>query len=395
MFTVLESKGILRAATEETFLAALHREKDPLSAEFIRTFRSAPFWGKYYIDRFEAACKKTSFDIKFALPKNAAGKEALDIAAVYGFRSLHPDCLYLSPWMFVQWFTYIRLLPPLHKGENLTKWTPAGLQKYRNAVKQKCLADVAFLAGEDYEVDEAKLRGKDHYFPYPDNPKLFHGKVPASYTKFRNSWLLRRRERPAVPCAENTPMPSRRKSKEFRSKVMSVYHRPWTLFPKLCNTFVPYISEVRFTQAQLLQLRSTQLREEDTDEEAPEPDIRAAWKEYLQSLLPHDFTQIRNFLMASVAEGRSFEEEEQGQQRGEALRAPFTLEEVHNALKINQTQQKYSATGESCSDEENNDTKKKNTRSKQVDAATALAEKLTALIAVSYTHLTLPTKRIV
>ena len=384
MFTVLESKGILRAATEETFLSALHNEDDPLSAEFIRTFRSQSFMGKYYIERFEAACKKESFDVRFALPKNAVAKEMWDVAAGYGFRSLHPDTLYMTPWLFVQWFQHILLLAPCRKRGDLTKWTVAGKQKYRNAVIQKCVSDVVFIAGEDYELDPTKLRGKDYYFPYPDNPSLFHGKVPASYTKFRHTWILRRRERPVVPCSEATPMPSRRKSKEFRSKIMSVYHRPWTLFPNLDNSFVPYVSDLRFTQAQLLQLHTTKLTQTETDEVEPHllPDIRAAWKEHLRTLLPHTFVQTRNFLMASIAEGRSFEEEEKGPTRGEALRAPFTLDEVHHALKLDNAERQLSATGENLSDDENNEIKKRNKRSKQVDEATALAEQLTALIDV-------------
>ena len=38
MFTTLESKGILRVATEEFLLSSRYKAHDPLAAEFIRTF---------------------------------------------------------------------------------------------------------------------------------------------------------------------------------------------------------------------------------------------------------------------------------------------------------------------------------------------------------------------
>ena len=37
-------------------------------------------------------------------------------------------------------------------------------------------------------------------------------------------------------------------------------------------------------------------------------DLRAAWKEYTRKVLPHAFTQIRNFLLVSISEGRSFDD---------------------------------------------------------------------------------------
>ena len=37
-------------------------------------------------------------------------------------------------------------------------------------------------------------------------------------------------------------------------------------------------------------------------------DLRAAWKEYTRKVFPHAFTQIRNFLLVSISEGRSFDD---------------------------------------------------------------------------------------
>ena len=48
-FSVLESKGILRTATEEFLLASKYRPDDELNAEFIRTFRHRRFMGMSYL----------------------------------------------------------------------------------------------------------------------------------------------------------------------------------------------------------------------------------------------------------------------------------------------------------------------------------------------------------
>jgi hypothetical protein len=41
-------------------------------------------------------------------------------------------------------------------------------------------------------------------------------------------WILRRRQRPMVPAPVGCPMPSRKQSKQNRSKIYSVYLRSWT-----------------------------------------------------------------------------------------------------------------------------------------------------------------------
>ena len=53
-FTVLESKGILRTATEEFLLSSRYKPHDELAAEFIRTFRHTFFHGLYFVKRYEA-----------------------------------------------------------------------------------------------------------------------------------------------------------------------------------------------------------------------------------------------------------------------------------------------------------------------------------------------------
>ena len=64
MFTSLEGKGILRTAVEEFLLASEYSPSDELSAEFLRTFRHAHFWGKPYLDRLEALKKQTEVTLE-------------------------------------------------------------------------------------------------------------------------------------------------------------------------------------------------------------------------------------------------------------------------------------------------------------------------------------------
>ena len=65
MFTTLESKGILRVATEEFLLSPRYKAHDPLAAEFIRTFRVQNFPDTFFIERYEALCKgDSSIDVR-------------------------------------------------------------------------------------------------------------------------------------------------------------------------------------------------------------------------------------------------------------------------------------------------------------------------------------------
>ena len=124
-------------------------------------------------------------------------------------------------------------------------------------------------------------------------------------------------------------MPGRRQSKEKRSKICAVYLRPWTLFPYGGTVDVPFLSDLQFTRAQL----QRRAQEDRTGcDELEIGDIRAAWKDYTRRTLPHAFTQIRNFMLASIAEGRNFEEEEESMKRGGALRCSLSLADVEKAL---------------------------------------------------------------
>ena len=74
MFTTLESKGIVRTATQEFHPAADHNEKDNLSAEFIRTCKHADFHGAQFLQFADVALEgKQQVEGKL-LPQSRASK---------------------------------------------------------------------------------------------------------------------------------------------------------------------------------------------------------------------------------------------------------------------------------------------------------------------------------
>ena len=75
-------------------LASRYKPHDPLAAEFIRTFRDRNFPGKHYLDRYDAMVGVSNqMDVNLLLPRAEANKKVVDIDALYGFRSDHPDLL--------------------------------------------------------------------------------------------------------------------------------------------------------------------------------------------------------------------------------------------------------------------------------------------------------------
>ena len=54
MFATLEGKGVLRASIEEFTLSPRRRSRDPLAAEFVRTFRHRGSRGKSNLDYYDA-----------------------------------------------------------------------------------------------------------------------------------------------------------------------------------------------------------------------------------------------------------------------------------------------------------------------------------------------------
>ena len=101
--------------------------------------------------------------------------------------------------------------------------------------------------------------------------------------------------------------------------------QPWTLFPQGGTAEVPFLRDLQYTKGELLS------KDSEADPSL-QPDVRAAWKEYLHRILPHAYTQIRNFMLASIAEGRNFEDEEDSFKRGEAVRCDLTKTDLEHIL---------------------------------------------------------------
>ena len=79
MFSVLEGKGILRTCTEDFMLASQYKPHDPSAAEFIRTFRHQHFFGKYYLNRYDALYEqKETVDIRIQMPRHGLGENVPD-----------------------------------------------------------------------------------------------------------------------------------------------------------------------------------------------------------------------------------------------------------------------------------------------------------------------------
>ena len=115
------------------------------------------------------------------------------------------------------------------------------------------------------------------------------GTEPKNYNIFRNSWILRRRMYPVVPCPENTPLLHRKTSKQIRSKRALVYLTPWTLSSRLATSTVPTLWKLGFTS--------------QMTEKTSQNGLRHAWKKYIAATLPHASIQIHNFLLNCLSEG--------------------------------------------------------------------------------------------
>ena len=74
-------------------------------------------------------------------------------------------------------------------------------------------------AGVDYVIRPRRFVHDDIYI-YP-----MRKDAGESYERFRNTWFLRRRLKPHVPCPEMRPMPNSKMTSEQRSKILSVYLR--------------------------------------------------------------------------------------------------------------------------------------------------------------------------
>ena len=308
MFTVLESKGILRTATEEFALSAKYHAQDDLSAECIRTCRSEPFHGSKFLTRVEAVAQGAKkMEIKTLLPDAKYGTPSLDVVSMYGFRPKEKDLWYLSPWEFTRWFRCHKLKAP-SAGYTLTTLTKEGLRKYHTHSKEP------LLIGEDYILNEAEFRTSPHLFRLPSSTEVFQGAPRVFYEQLRNSWLICKRQSPVVPYPSETVLPcGRYMSKHQRAKLCNVYLRPWTLFDTIADVDVIFAGD--FGLPSMYSVGT----------------VRQQWKEYLHNILPHAMRTIRNFIANSWAESHRDEDDDDMHEKSTMTYA-MTLEDVQRVL---------------------------------------------------------------
>ena len=86
----------------------------------------------------------------------------------------------------------------------------------------------------DYKVREEVGRNPE-YVVFPDTEPL---------KTFRHEWILRRHWRPMVPSVEGVMMPDREKTREGRSRLFSLYLRPWVLEGSHASAHVPLLRDL-------------------------------------------------------------------------------------------------------------------------------------------------------
>ena len=111
---------------------------------------------------------------------------------------------------------------PANRDSELTRWTDEGLA-YCEAHKDD-EPPVELTPGLHWKViePEVNLRQRD-YITYPNTPDLI---------EFRHEWIMVLQARPFVPQPSGAPMPEKQHTPEERSRILSLYLRPWVLFKK-------------------------------------------------------------------------------------------------------------------------------------------------------------------
>ena len=322
LFVNLEGKGILRTGVEEFMLAAEYAPHDELAAEFIRTFQQTFFFGKAYLDRVDQLMRGETIQIDKCIPKKGETAEIVDPVSLYGLRPMDVSCFYLSPWEFVQWWRPIRLAKPSDE-YRFTCW------KDGHDVERA-------EPGVDYEVDTSYCV-HPYILVFPN--RACGG---SKYKRFRSNWILLRRIHPVVPCPENTPLPGKKMKLEDRSKIFSVYLRPWTLVPDEADMHVPLLTDLKMTREQWMAADTCHGTCDEIEKhglggsEEGMPTFRSAWRDYQSRIPPTSLPQIQNFMLAVVAEGRNPARNDtavDGASRGKPVLCKLTPEGIDEAMQ--------------------------------------------------------------
>ena len=183
---------------------------------------------------------------------------------------------------------------------------------YRSGKKSNTDTLAKPVPGVDYVINMNYIRkNATTVFVLPEASDLnLQGEAVERYEAFRQCWVILRRTRPVVPCPENTPLTRRFDSREKKATLLSVYLRPWTLIKEYGTLEVPYLPNLK------------------------EPSCRTAWKRYLSRVLPASERQLRNFVLATMAEGRIDAEDEEAtrSEKLSGITSNLTLADVDTLL---------------------------------------------------------------
>ena len=219
----MHHRSTIRVITEETNLSANLDPQDATAAEFTRTFRTKTFPGKNLVMREEAerSAQDPKHDRLRVVPTPSKRYTDMDQDVIklknfedfYGYRGNDPRVYYLSPWEFTMYWEPVALEAPSSNSGNmkdLTEWIE--------------IPDTGSTAqpGVHYRVKNT-IDDDFNYVIFPDAPPLRE--------VFRHTWILRRCVRPFVPQPHGTPMPDRAEDRMERSRLYSIYLRPWVLDP--------------------------------------------------------------------------------------------------------------------------------------------------------------------
>ena len=130
-----------------------------------------------------------------------------------------------------------------------------------------------------------------------------------------------------VPCPENTPLPNRRVCKETRSKILSIYLRPWTLAKRLATEDVPFLTD--------LAEETAANSNDESGTNSVERSTRRCWRSYIGRVLPHAERGIRSFMLTCLAEGRARDDDdEKDRRKGPEILCKLSLSAIHDSVTL-------------------------------------------------------------